>query len=77
MYSAATQLGCDPVPFLIALLMAVSSSFATPFGNMVNMLVYGPGGYRFSDFIRIGLPVKLVFLSVSIFMVYIVYPLNA
>ena len=76
MYSAATQLGCDPVPFLIALLMAVSSSFATPFGNMVNMLVYGPGGYRFSDFIRIGLPVKLVFLVVSIFMVYIVYPLN-
>lgn len=75
MYSAATQLGCDPLPFLIALLMAVGSSLATPMGSSTNMLVYGPGGYRFGDFLRIGLPVKLVFLAVSIFFVSIVYPL--
>ena len=75
MYSAATQLGCDPLPFLIALLMAVGSSLATPLGSSTNMLVYGPGGYRFGDFLRIGLPVKLVFLAVSIFFVSIVYPL--
>lgn len=76
MYSAATQLGCDPLPFVIALLMAVGSSLVTPIGSSVNMLVYGPGGYRFGDFVRIGLPVKLVFLAVSIFVINIIYPLN-
>ena len=40
------------------------------------MLVYGPGGYRFGDFIRVGVPVKLVFLAVSIFIVFWVYPLT-
>ena len=76
MYSAAMQLGYDPLPFLIALIMAVNSSLATPIGSSVNMLVYGPGGYRFGDFIRIGVPVKLVFLAVSIFIAIIVYPLT-
>lgn len=56
MYSAAIQLGYDPLPFLIALIMAANSSLATPVGSSVNMLVYGPGGYRFSDFLRIGIP---------------------
>lgn len=76
MYTAATQLGCDPLPFLIALLMAVGSSLVTPIGSSTNMLVYGPGGYRFGDFVRIGLPVKIVFLVVSIFFINIIYPLN-
>lgn len=76
MYTAATQLGCDPLPFLIALLMAVGSSLVTPMGSSTNMLVYGPGGYRFGDFVRIGLPVKIVFLVVSIFFINIIYPLN-
>ena len=75
MYSAATQLGYDPLPFLIALIMAANSSLATPVGSSVNMLVYGPGGYRFSDFLRIGMPVKVAFLAVSILTVIIVYPL--
>jgi hypothetical protein len=76
MYTAATQLGHDPLPFLIALLMAVGSSLVTPIGSSTNMLVYGPGGYRFGDFVRIGLPVKIVFLVVSIFFINIIYPLN-
>ena len=76
MYSAAIQLGYEPLPFLIALIMAANSSFVTPVGSAVNMLVYGPGGYRFGDFIRIGLPVKLAFLIVSILMVIIIYPLT-
>ena len=76
MYSAAIQSGYEPLPFLIALIMAANSSFVTPIGSAVNMLVYGPGGYRFSDFIRIGLPVKLAFLIVSILMDIIVYPLT-
>ena len=77
MYSAATQLGYDPLPFLIALIMAANSSLATPIGSSVNMLVYGPGGYRFSDFIRIGVPVKLAFLAASIIIVILLYPLKA
>jgi di/tricarboxylate transporter len=76
MYSAAIQLGYDPLPFLIALIMAANSSLATPVGSSVNMLVYGPGGYRFSDFLRIGVPVKVAFLAVSILFVIIVYPLT-
>ena len=76
MYSAAIQLGYDPLPFLIALIMAANSSLATPIGSSVNMLVYGPGGYHFSDFLRIGLPVKVAFLAVSILFVIIVYPLT-
>ena len=76
MYSAAIQLGYDPLPFLIALIMAANSSLATPVGSSVNMLVYGPGGYRFSDFIRIGVPVKLAFLVVSIIIVILLYPLT-
>ena len=76
MYSAAIQLGYDPLPFLIALIMAANSSLATPIGSSVNMLVYGPGGYRFSDFLRIGIPVKFAFLAVSILIVIIVYPLT-
>lgn len=76
MYSAAVQLGYDPLPFLIALIMAANSSLATPVGSSVNMLVYGPGGYRFSDFIRIGVPVKLAFLAASIIVVILLYPLT-
>ncbi len=52
MYNAAIQLGYEPFPFLVALMISVSSSFATPIGSPTHMLVYGPGGYRFSDFMR-------------------------
>ena len=55
MYEAAEKLGYEPFPFLVALMISVSSSFATPIGSPTHMLVYGPGGYRFSDFMRIGL----------------------
>ena len=76
MYQAADQLGYEPYPFLIALMISVSSSFATPIGSPTHMLVYGPGGYRFSDFIRIGLPMNIIILIANIFIVNIVYPLT-
>ena len=76
MYNAAEKLGYDPFPFLIALMISVSSSFATPIGSPTHMLVYGPGGYRFSDFIRIGLLMNLIILAANIFIVNIVYPLT-
>ena len=76
MYNAAEQLGYEPFTFLIALMVSISSSFATPIGSPTHMLVYGPGGYRFSDFMRIGLLMNLIILAANIFIVNIVYPLT-
>lgn len=76
MYEAAEKLGYEPYPFLIALMVSVSSSFATPIGSPTHMLVYGPGGYRFSDFMRIGLLMNLIILAANIFIVNVVYPLT-
>jgi di/tricarboxylate transporter len=76
MYEAATHLGYEPYPFLIALMISVSSSFATPIGSPTHMLVYAPGGYRFSDFLRIGLLMNLIILAANIFIVNVVYPLT-
>ena len=76
MYEAAEKLGYEPFPFLVALMVSVSSSFATPIGSPTHMLVYGPGGYRFSDFMRIGLLMNFIILAVNILIVNIVYPLT-
>ena len=76
MYEAAEKLGYDPFPFLVALMVSVSSSFATPIGSPTHMLVYGPGGYRFSDFMRIGLLMNIIILAANILIVNIVYPLT-
>ncbi len=76
MYQAAEKLGYEPYPFLIALMVSVSSSFATPIGSPTHMLVYGPGGYRFSDFMRIGLLMNLIILAANILIVNIIYPLT-
>ena len=76
MYEAAEKLGYEPYPFLIALMVSVSSSFATPIGSPTHMLVYGPGGYRFSDFMRIGLIMNFIILFANIFIVNIIYPLT-
>lgn len=73
---AAEELGYEPFPFLVALMISVSSSFATPIGSPTHMLVYGPGGYRFSDFMRIGLLMNFIILAANIFIVNIVYPLT-
>ena len=76
MYEAAEKMGYDPFPFLVALMISVSSSFATPIGSPTHMLVYGPGGYRFSDFMRIGLLMNLIILAANILIVNIIYPLT-
>jgi di/tricarboxylate transporter len=76
MYEAAEKLGYEPYTFLIALMVSVSSSFATPIGSPTHMLVYGPGGYRFSDFIKIGLWMNFIILFANIFITNIVYPLT-
>ena len=57
-------------------MVSISSSFATPIGSPTHMLVYGPGGYRFSDFVRIGLPMNIIILAANILIVNIIYPLT-
>jgi len=76
MYEAAEKMGYEPFPFLVALMVSVSSSFATPIGSPTHMLVYGPGGYRFSDFMRIGLLMNIIILAANILIVNIIYPLT-
>ena len=76
MYQAAIQLGYEPMTFLIALMISVSSSFATPIGSPTHMLVYGPGGYRFTDFLRIGIWMNIIILAANILITNIVYPLT-
>ena len=76
MYDAAEKLGYEPFPFLVALMVSVSSSFATPIGSPTHMLVYGPGGYRFSDFMRVGLLMNIIILAANILIVNIVYPIT-
>ncbi|MHA6262799.1 SLC13 family permease [Arenibacterium sp. CAU 1754] len=55
----AGAMGIDPRPLVVAVMVAASASFATPIGYQTNMLVYGPGGYRFTDFMRVGIPLNL------------------
>ena len=72
------DLGCNPLPFVLALLLAVNAAFMTPVGAVPNLLVYGPGGYRAIDYLRIGLPVKLAYLSTAIIIICLLYlPLSS
>ena len=56
----AQQIGVDSMPFAVAIIVAAASSFATPFGYQTNLMVYGPGGYKANDFLRLGVPLSLV-----------------
>lgn len=70
----AESLGVSPRPFLVAVMMAGSLAFATPFGYQTNVIVYQMGNYRYTDFLRIGLPLNLISLVVSVIAITIFFP---
>ena len=74
-YQTAVNMDANPLTFCVALMVAVSSSFATPIGSPTHMIVYGPGGYRFADFARIGIPMNFIIWIANLFITLLLFPL--
>ena len=72
--SIAEKMGVSPTPFFITICIAASTSFATPIGYQTNLIVQGLGGYRFVDFTRVGLPLNILALVITILLVPIFWP---
>jgi di/tricarboxylate transporter len=72
--ATAQQLGVAWQPFAIAVMFAASASFATPIGYQTNLMVWGPGGYRFSDFVRLGMVLQVLVGAVTIGLIPLLYP---
>ena len=73
--AAASQVGADPRPFVVAVAIAGCCAFASPVGYQTHLIVYGPGGYRFTDFVRVGLPLDLLCAVVAVALIPFIWPL--
>jgi di/tricarboxylate transporter len=71
--ATATNLNVSPFPFVIVIMMGASAGFATPIGYQTNLMVYGPGGYRFSDYVKVGLPLDVIIGVVTIIITPLVF----
>lgn len=72
--AAAQQMGVSPYPFTLIIAVAASAAFMTPVSSPVNTLILGPGGYRFSDFVKVGVPFTLLIMVVSVLLVPVLFP---
>ena len=75
MYQQAEMLGCNPMPFVMSLMLSVTLSFASPIGSNTHMLIYGPGSFKFTDFARLGIVMHIVLLAVALGLITLIYPL--
>jgi di/tricarboxylate transporter len=71
--SVATQLGVNPTPFFVAICVAASASFSSPIGYQTNLIVQGIGGYKFTDFVKIGLPLNVITFLVSVILIPMIW----
>ncbi len=71
--SAAENLGVNVAPFAIAVMIAASASFITPIGYQTNLMVFGPGGYRFIDYVKLGTPLSLIVASIALWIIPLVW----
>jgi di/tricarboxylate transporter len=72
--STAVSIGVDPKPFIIGICFGASACYATPIGYQTNLLVYGPGGYRFSDYLTLGIPLNLLVLVCGTLFIPMIWP---
>ena len=72
--AVTNHMGIDARPFIFAVCFAASASFITPVGYQTNLMVYGPGGYKFSDFIKVGMPLSIIFWLLAILFIPIIWP---
>lgn len=75
-WQTAEQLGVHPLPFVMAITVAASCGFATPLGYQTNLMIYGPGGYKFTDYIRYGGPLNLLVMVITITLAPLLWPLG-
>ena len=74
--ATSTQLGVDFLPYAMTIMMAASASFSTPIGYQTNLMVMGPGGYRFTDYFRVGIPLNLTMWALTSLLVPWIWPFN-
>ncbi len=73
-HQSAQALDVNFLPFAVAIAIAASASFATPIGYQTNLMVYGPGGYRFTDYLKIGIPLNLLFMLITVLLTPLIWP---
>jgi di/tricarboxylate transporter len=69
----ATQMDMDYMGLTVTIAIAASASFITPIGYQTNLIVYGPGGYKFTDYIKVGAPLSLMTMVISTLIIYTVW----
>ena len=72
--STAQSMGVDPKPFIMGVCFGASACFATPIGYQTNLLVYGPGGYRFRDYLKLGIPLNILVIVMAALFIPMIWP---
>ncbi|MDF1551235.1 MAG: SLC13 family permease, partial [Bacteroidales bacterium] len=71
--SVSIQMGLNPTPFILIVSFAAAANFMTPVGYQTNLMIYGPGGYKFVDFLKVGTPLTLIYMLVAVTILSYIY----